>query len=369
MSIIGEKKPSQAFISASDFSTLAESQQERGEDHFEAGFRSLTPEASRSAALPSFPFSFIIFKPSIEMTSAVPLASTLNSQDIAQLQAALQGHQCQIRSLILKFEDTQNEVQSLRKERRKAFKQHLRAVCGNSEEEIEKHKRKEERLMKMMKEREQIIEGLDKRIEEGREHERERKGKLAEAEGRAEEMKKRLREAKSGVRGGGRAGEKAKGNGKDKGICEKRGGDAKTIIESLSSGLYLGWVHHLNSERLDYSKIALRLPIRPTSHCELMCRDDWSCEAVTETDSGLEMVVHEYTPSTEDSIKEKVSDNTNIMGATFAQTNGTHILAVDIEDQEEYQAASTSLSECLLFIPREQHTLPLLQNFRGVVTP
>lgn len=185
---------------------------------------SLTPEASQPAALPSPPPSPIIFKPLIEMASAVPLASTLNSQDIAQLQAALQDHQCQIRSLNLKLEDTQNEVQSLRKERRKASKQHLRAVCGNSEEEIEKHKRKEERLMKMVKEREQIIEGLDKRIEEGREHERELKGKLTEAEGRVEEMKKRPREAESNIRGGGRAGEEDKGNGKDKGIDEKRGG-------------------------------------------------------------------------------------------------------------------------------------------------
>lgn len=43
-------------------------------------------------------------------------------------------------------------------------------------------------------------------------------------------MKKRLRDAASGVRG---AGEKAKGNGKDKGICEKREGarTAKTDWE------------------------------------------------------------------------------------------------------------------------------------------
>lgn len=80
------------------------------------------------------------------------------------------------------------------------------------------------------------------------------------------------------------------------------------------------------------------------------------------------MVVHEYAPSTEDSIKQKVSDNTNIMGATSAQTNGTHILAVDIEDQEGYQAVFTSLSECLLFIPIEQHTPLVLQIFRAVVT-
>lgn len=78
--------------------------------------------------------------------------------------------------------------------------------------------------MKTVEEREQIIEGLDKRIEEGREHERELKGKLAEAEGRVEELKKRPREAESDVGGGGRAGEEGKGNGKDKGIGEKRGG-------------------------------------------------------------------------------------------------------------------------------------------------
>ena len=67
------------------------------------------------------PFLSHHLNPSIEMASAVPLAGTLDSQDIAQLQAALQDHQCQIRLLTLKLEDTQHKVQSLRKERRKAF--------------------------------------------------------------------------------------------------------------------------------------------------------------------------------------------------------------------------------------------------------
>ncbi|KAL9126748.1 MAG: hypothetical protein Q9217_004255 [Psora testacea] len=81
---------------------------------------SLTPKASRRAALPSPPLSPVTSTRPIELASATPSTSTMNSLEIAHLHAALHDHQCQIYSLTLKLEDTQAEVQSLYKERREA---------------------------------------------------------------------------------------------------------------------------------------------------------------------------------------------------------------------------------------------------------
>ncbi len=47
--------------------------------------------------------------------------------------------------------------------------------------------------------------------------------------------------------------------------------------------------------------------------------------------------------------------------------NSNEHLGKEIWELQQIHAATRE--ECLLFIPREQHTLPLLQNFRGVVTP
>ncbi|KAL8667130.1 MAG: hypothetical protein Q9168_007343 [Polycauliona sp. 1 TL-2023] len=185
---------------------------------------SWTPEASRPSALPSPPISPVISNTPTEMVPAAALASTVDSHGIAHLHAALQDHLRQIRSLTLELEGTQIEVQSLRKERREASKEHLRAVCGNAEEEIEKHKIRVERLVRMVEEKEQTIEGLERRIEEGRGRERELRGRLVEAERRTEEAEKRPSEAESCFSGGGRPWEEGKPNGKSKGVGKKRGG-------------------------------------------------------------------------------------------------------------------------------------------------
>ncbi|KAL8993844.1 MAG: hypothetical protein Q9169_006041 [Polycauliona sp. 2 TL-2023] len=166
---------------------------------------SWTPEASRPSALPSPPTSPVISNTPTKMVHAAALASTMDSHGIAHLHAALQDHLRQIRSLTLELEGTQIEVQSLRKERREASKEHLRAVCGNTEKEIEEYKIRVERLVRMMEEREQKIEGLERRIEEGKGRERELRGRLVEAERRTEEAEKRLREAENGFSGSGRA--------------------------------------------------------------------------------------------------------------------------------------------------------------------
>lgn len=187
-----------------------------------------TPKASRPSALPSPPISPVISKTPTEMVPTAALAGTTDSQGIAYLHATLhatlQDHLRQIRSLTLKLEGTQIELQSLRKERREASEEHLRAVCGIAEEKIEEHRRRVERLVRMVEEKEQTIERLEKRIEERRGRERELRVRLAEAERRTEEAEKRLSEAESVFSGSERAWEEGKLNEKSKGVGEKRGG-------------------------------------------------------------------------------------------------------------------------------------------------
>jgi len=77
----------------------------------------VTPEASRPALLPTPPASPMTFKKPIKTASAIPPASTTESQDIAHLHAFLQDCQSQIDSLTLKLKDTQNELQGLRNQR------------------------------------------------------------------------------------------------------------------------------------------------------------------------------------------------------------------------------------------------------------
>ncbi len=164
----------------------------------ELNSNNVTLKASRSASLPTFSTSSITFKKSIKTASVISSASTTKSQDIAHLRAFLQDRQSKIDSLNLKLKDTQNELQCLRNQRQKAFNEYLRAICENVEEKIEKYKRREKRLMRMMKKKKQIIERLEKEIDE----ERKRKRKLreiltkAKTKRRAKERKNRLREAK-----------------------------------------------------------------------------------------------------------------------------------------------------------------------------
>ncbi|KAL8894400.1 MAG: hypothetical protein Q9192_004350, partial [Flavoplaca navasiana] len=175
---------------------------------------SWTPEASRPSALPSPPISPVISNTPTKMVPAAALASTMDSHGIVHLYAALQDHLRQIRSLTLELEGTQIE-------------EHLRAVCGNAEKEIQEHKIRVERLVRMVEEKEQTIEGLERRIEEGRGRERELRGRLVEAERRTGEAEKRLSEAESGFSGGGRAWEEGKTNGTSKGVGEKGVGEKR----------------------------------------------------------------------------------------------------------------------------------------------
>jgi len=179
----------------------------RGEGKAISELEGLTTEASQSAPLPTPPTSPSDFGDSTHTPSAASLAAkTTEPQKIAALEASLEAHQSHIRTLTLELDNTQQDVQRLRNERREAHKEHLRAVCEDKEDEIEKFKRREERLIKMVEGKEQIIERVEKNLEVGRERERNLKRELAEAEKKIEETEQRLKEAERTVTGGKDAG-------------------------------------------------------------------------------------------------------------------------------------------------------------------
>lgn len=72
--------------------------------------------------------------------------------------------------LLLSLKVPKIKVKHLRNKRRKAFEEYLNAVCKDKEEKIEKYKRREERLVRILKENKQTIKGLKQRIDKGSEH-------------------------------------------------------------------------------------------------------------------------------------------------------------------------------------------------------
>ena len=155
------------------------------------------PEASREAALPTPPISPVSSRDPNQ--TAMTLAET--AKEIRRLQKSLEDCQSKMKGLDVELEDAKEEVRRLRNERREASERHIRAVCKDQDEEIETCRRREETLIKMLKDKEQYITEMEQRLDEGRERERDLRRDLKEAEGRAEASELRLRESESSING------------------------------------------------------------------------------------------------------------------------------------------------------------------------
>ena len=112
--------------------------------------------------------------------------SSLGDRKTKELHGALQDCISEITDLRSRLVITQSEVRELRKEHQRAADEHARAIIINDEKAIEERKAFEERAMKVIKEKNEIIGGLQSEIEEGRRREGELREQLAEVEGRAE---------------------------------------------------------------------------------------------------------------------------------------------------------------------------------------
>ena len=142
----------------------------------------ITPGTSRPAPPPIPPISPISSRNPTERT----LSLAEITEETACLRNSLEDHQSKIDSLNVKLEDTQKELQHLREERREASNEYICAVFEDKEEEIEKYRRREERLVKMLKDKELLIKELETSIDEGREGENDLRKKLTEAQRRVE---------------------------------------------------------------------------------------------------------------------------------------------------------------------------------------
>ena len=143
---------------------------------------STTPGASQPAPPPTPPLS---------------LAET--TEETARLRHSLEDHQSKIYSLTVKLEDAQDEVRHLREERRDASDEYTRAILEDREEEIEKCRRREERLIKTLKNKELFIKDLESSMDEGRERENKLRRKLMETERRAEASEERSRDIANSI--------------------------------------------------------------------------------------------------------------------------------------------------------------------------
>ena len=113
-------------------------------------------------------------------------------EETARLREALEETTEETARLRESLENAHDEVRRLRDERREVSKQLICAVCEDRYKEIEKCRRREDRLVKMLRDKEQIIKEMEQRLDEGWERERNLKRELREAERRAEASEQRL---------------------------------------------------------------------------------------------------------------------------------------------------------------------------------
>ena len=150
----------------------------------------ITPGTSRPAPPATPPISPVSSRNPTEGTPS--LAET--TEKTAYLRTSLEDHQAKIDSLNVKLEDAQDELRDLREERRAASKEHANAVLKDKEDEIEKCMKREERLVKMLEDKELFIKKLEVSIDMERDLENDLRKKLAEAERRVEATEQRFRD-------------------------------------------------------------------------------------------------------------------------------------------------------------------------------
>lgn len=117
-----------------------------------------------------------------------------STEEIVRLRKSLEDRQSRINLLTVELGKTEDEVRRLREERREASNEHIYAVSEDRGEDIEKCRRREEKLVRMLKDKELFIKELETSIDEGRERKQDLRKKLVEAERRIEVSEQRFRE-------------------------------------------------------------------------------------------------------------------------------------------------------------------------------
>ena len=167
-------------------------QQEVGWDEGKIVKQERKPEASRTAPLPTPPDS-----PNASKTTTTPSETFHESDqhDVKTCRASIKAQQNLIESLQSQLEEKDAEFQSLQEELKQTLRQRRNAIHLDDDQEVEKLKKREEKLQGMLEEQEEMVSSLEKRIHEGKKRERDLVRSLDEAEGRIEEKERQLQKS------------------------------------------------------------------------------------------------------------------------------------------------------------------------------
>ena len=145
-----------------------------------------------------------------------------DSQEVADIRSSLRNHEYEILSLRIQLEDIRAEVQDLHKQCRKASEDYANAVCRDDEENLKRFEKREEKLKKLLEQKNQAIDGLQEEIVEKKRCEGELKEKLAEVEGKDKAREAMPTQVEKTVSDGSDTVEKGNRKGKDTSVRAKQ---------------------------------------------------------------------------------------------------------------------------------------------------
>lgn len=151
-----------------------------------------------------------------------PVVEITDSQEVADIRSSLRNHESEILSLRIQLEDIRAEVQDLHKQCRKASEDYANAVCRDDEENLKRFEKREEKLKKLLEQKNQEIDGLQEEIVERKRCEGELREKLAEVEGRDKAREAMPTQVEKTVSDGSDTVEKGNRKGKDKSVRAKQ---------------------------------------------------------------------------------------------------------------------------------------------------
>ena len=160
-----------------------------------------------------------------------PVVEITDSQEVVDIRTSLRNHESEILSLRIQLEGIRAEVLDLHKQCRKTSEDYANAVCRDDEENLKRFVKREEKLKKLLEQRNQAIDVLQEEIVERKRCEGELREKLAEVEGRDKAREAMPTKKEKTVSDGSDTVEKGNTKGKDKPVRTKQ-----RVIGTTSTG-------------------------------------------------------------------------------------------------------------------------------------
>lgn len=184
-----------------------------------------TAGPSKPTPLPTPPGSPISSAHTKAFDGATEEAETSGSQELKGIRTCLRNHEAEIASLRLQLADVKAEVRDLDQSYRNASREVAKAVCNGKEAAIQEGKEREQELLGLLEQKEQMIDKLREEIVQKKEREGELRERLAEMEGRQKVRESKSKGQEEVVHRGPSLGERKllKGGGKDWEFRRKKG--------------------------------------------------------------------------------------------------------------------------------------------------